>query len=178
MKLFERISFLGITFFTYCVIGWIYEVTISYYTFHRFINRGFLHGPYIPIYGFGALIFLITLQKLFERKIYIKRVPITPLAIFSLTFIISSVIEYSASYILEKVFNLVLWDYFSYEYNLNGRICLTTSTYFGIGGLIVFYIVQPILNRVRKSLNDRVTISIGMGLIAIMLIDLIITLID
>lgn len=178
MKALEKISFLGITFFIYCLIGWIYEVSLTYYKFQIFVNRGFLHGPYIPIYGLGAFILLITLHKIFESKVYIKRIPITPLVIFILTFIITSIIEYSASYILEKFFNLVLWDYYGYKYNLNGRICLTTSTYFGIGGLIVFYIVQPLLNKIRTLLNDKVTIVLGLSIISIMIVDFIITLID
>ncbi len=177
MKILEKISFLGITFFTYCLIGWIYEVLFTYHESHIFVNRGFLHGTYIPIYGFGAFILLISLQKIFQNKVYIKKVPITPLVIFILTFIITSVIEYSASYILEKYFNLVLWNYYGYRYNLNGRICLMTSTYFGIGGLIAFYIVQPLLNKFRTLLNDRITIILGLSAISIMVVDFIITLI-
>lgn len=178
MKPLEKISFLGITFFTYCLIGWIYEVIITYYAFHHFENRGFLHGPYLPIYGFSAIFLILTLNKIYERKVYIKKVPITSLLIFLLTFIISSVIEYLTSYVLEKGFNLVLWDYYGYKYNLNGRISLTTSTYFGIGGLIIFYIVQPLLRLLKNKISFKILNPIGIAIILIMLLDLIITLIQ
>lgn len=178
MKLTEKISFLGITFFIYCLIGWIYEVVLTYHAFNCFENRGFLHGPYLPIYGFSAIFLIITLNRIHEKKVYIKKIPITPIVIFILTFIISSVIEYIASYILENGFNLVLWDYYGYKYNLNGRISLTTSTYFGIGGLIIFYIVQPLLRLLKNKISFKILNPIGIGIISIMILDLIITLIQ
>lgn len=62
-----------VEFLIYSVIGWIYEVLLEYFVFHHgFVNRGFLFGPYCPIYGFGALIFLIGLRGLYTRKIFVK----------------------------------------------------------------------------------------------------------
>ena len=134
----EFITFYICCFFVYCVIGWIYEVITMFNLGFGFVNRGFLHGFYLPIYGFSALFFIFAFGKIAEKKFKVWKISFTPLIIFLLVFITSSVIEYSASYILEKCFNLRLWSYASYKYNLNGRIALESSTYFGIGGLIIF----------------------------------------
>lgn len=174
-KASEFIGFWGICFFTYCFVGWVYEVAISYFAGFGFVNRGFLHGCYIPIYGFSAIFFMAVLQGLAKKKIYLGKVLITPFLIFISVFFLASVIEYLASYILEEYFNLFLWDYRDYKYNLNGRICLNTSIYFGIGGLLAFYIIQPCLEFLRKKFSPLATTITGFVLISVIVFDFIMT---
>jgi uncharacterized membrane protein len=174
-KACEFIGFWGICFFAYCFVGWVYEVAISYFAGFGFVNRGFLHGCYIPIYGFSALFFMLVLHKLAEKKIYLGKLMITPFLIFLSVFLLASVIEYSASYILEEYFGLFLWDYRDYKYNLNGRVCLNTSIYFGIIGLLAFYVIQPCLEALRKKIPAVATIITGFILISVILCDFIIT---
>ncbi|MCC8069939.1 MAG: putative ABC transporter permease, partial [Ruminococcus sp.] len=108
-------SFWSCNFLIYSIVGWIYEVVLTYHVFGIFINRGFLHGTYLPIYGFTGLILSFILNIIIRKPIYIKRVPITPIIVFLIVFAVTSIVEYSASYILEKCFNLVLWDYSMYK---------------------------------------------------------------
>lgn len=169
-KTTETAAFYICSFFVYCVIGWIYEVIVMYSRGFGFVNRGYLHGCYIPIYGFCSLFFLIVLNGIRKRKFTAK-----PFVIFFSVLILSSLIEYSASYILEKVFNLRLWNYSDYKYNLNGRIALESSVYFGIGGLIIFYVVQPLLDKLRTHVNPIAIIISGILIAAVMISDFIIT---
>lgn len=171
----ETPAFYICCFFIYCFIGWVYEVITMYHLGFGFVNRGFLHGCYLPIYGFSALFFILIFGKTAQRKFKVRKISFTPLIIFLLVFITSSVIEYSASYILEKCFNLKLWSYNSYKYNLNGRIALESSIYFGIGGLVIFYIVQPVMQKIRKHIKPEITIACGLIISAVMISDFIIT---
>ena len=171
-KTIETAAFYMCSFFVYCVIGWIYEVIVMYSRGFGFVNRGYLHGCYIPIYGFCSLFFLIVLNGVRKRKFIAK-----PFVIFLSVFILSSLIEYCTSYILETVFELRLWNYSDYKYNLNGRIALESSIYFGIGGLVIFYVVQPLLDKLRKHINPNEVIISGAVLAAVMISDFIITVI-
>lgn len=171
----EFITFYICSFFVYCFIGWIYEVITMYKLGFGFVNRGFLHGCYIPIYGFCAIFFIIILHGLVRKKICIGKINITPLIVFISVFILSSVIEYAASYILEKVFNLRLWSYNDYKYNLNGRIALASSCFFGIGGILIFYVIQPLLDKLRKKTKPEIIIISGIIIAVIMITDFIIT---
>lgn len=171
----ETSAFYICCFLVYCFIGWVYEVITMYNLGFGFVNRGFLHGCYLPIYGFSALFFILIFGKIAQKKFRIGKISFTPLIIFLLVFITSSVIEYSASYILETCFNLKLWSYNSYKYNLNGRIALESSIYFGIGGLVIFYIVQPVMQKIRKHIKPEITIVSGLIIAVIMISDFIIT---
>src|SRR5574344_383227 len=122
-------------FFTYSVIGWCNEVIRGFYFEHKFVNRGFLIGPYCPIYGFGAIIITLFLNKYLND----------PLILFVMAMVDCSVLEYATSYFFEKLYHARWWGYSSYKFNINGRICLETMVPFGIGGLIAMYYVNPFL---------------------------------
>lgn len=171
-----NVCFWSCSFFIYSLVGWIYEVLLTYHVFGVFENRGFLHGIYLPIYGFSGLLLTLILNITIKKTIHIKKIPVTPIIIFLIVFVVTSIIEYGASYILEKCFNLMLWNYYDYKYNLNGRISLNTSIYFGIGGLLLYYIINPIMNKFREYVNTKIIIILGISVIVVMLIDLIITL--
>ena len=110
----------------------------------RFINRGFLIGPYCPIYGWGALAITILLKKYLDD----------PIALFFMSVIICSVIEYLTSYILEKKYHARWWDYSNKKYNINGRICLETLIPFGLLGMIISYFTNPVFFNWYSSLSD------------------------
>lgn len=96
-------------------------------------NRGFLFGPYCPIYGTGGLIIAYTLIPFRENV----------LLIFILSIVISSVLEYFTSYILERLFNEKWWDYSNRRFNIQGRVCLGNSIIFGLMGVATIYIIHP-----------------------------------
>jgi uncharacterized membrane protein len=122
-----------IYFFIYCVCGYICEVVYCSVPANRFVNRGFLYGPYLPIYGFGAIAVILSLEPFFDK----------PYLVFIFGMIVTSVLEYFTSWLLEKFFNTKLWDYSRYKFNINGRVCLLNSTLFALLCLIVVYVVHP-----------------------------------
>lgn len=126
-----RIYFL--LFLIYSVIGWIMEVTLSFIENHKFINRGFLIGPYCPIYGTGAIIITLLLNRYVDDWI----------VLFIMSILICGVLEYITSYLMEKIFKARWWDYSNMKFNINGRICLETIIPFGLLGLFIMYITNP-----------------------------------
>ena len=143
-----NICYYFLLFIIYAVIGWVCEVILSLFEHKRFINRGFLIGPYCPIYGVGVLL-IITLLKNYMDSL---------LVLFVLAMVLCMVLEYVTSYLMEKIFNARWWDYSDEKFNINGRICLETAVPFGVGGLLIMYIVNPfvvsILDKFSDSLNS------------------------
>lgn len=150
-----------ILFFIYSFIGWILEVIYTLITDKKLINRGFFIGPVCPIYGSGALLMIILLSKFIDH----------PLAIFGLSIIIFSLLEYYTSLILEKMFNARWWDYSNHKYNLNGRICLETMVPFGILGLLVIYIINPFILKLISNIPNILILIV----LVLFLIDIIIS---
>lgn len=122
-------------FFIYSFAGWLMETVQISIREKKFINRGFLIGPYCPIYGCGVLLITFLLQK------YSYDIPLT----FILSILICGILEYMTSYIMEKLFKARWWDYSSRKFNINGRICLETLIPFGIAGTFILYIANPFL---------------------------------
>ena len=128
-----RIYFL--LFMIYSVIGWCMEVTCKLIQYKRFINRGFLIGPYCPIYGYGAILITILLKK------YIY----DPWVLFVMAILVCGTLEYLTSFFMENIFKARWWDYSQRKFNLNGRVCLGTIIPFGILGLFIMYVSNPFL---------------------------------
>ena len=122
-------------FFIYAILGWIIETTLVSIEKRKFVNRGFLIGPYCPIYGFGGLAITILLKN------YTK----DPIVLFLMAVIICGILEYFTSYIMEKIFKARWWDYSQRKFNINGRICLETLIPFGIAGTFILYIANPFI---------------------------------
>ena len=170
-----------IEFLLYSMIGWIYEVLLEYFVFkHGFVNRGFLYGPYCPIYGIGALIFLIGLRSIYTRKICLKsehvKVNITPIVMFLLIVLICSIVELFGSYIMEFVTGSWSWDYSDYFCNFEGRVALDTSFRFGVGGLFFVYCIHPLLRCVMKKFKEKDIVICSCLILWFLLIDLLFTL--
>lgn len=157
----------SILFFIYSFIGWLMEVILSLYNEHKFVNRGFLLGPCCPIYGFGSLLLYFLLKNYTNNFI----------VLFILTMFICSLLEYTTSYIMEKIFKLRWWDYTNMKYNLNGRICLETMTPFSLLGVIAIKYVTPYLIKFINNFSLKVTLTISIILITIFIVDIIISLI-
>ena len=111
-------------FLVYSFLGWCLEVGVKLYEDHAFVNRGFLIGPYCPIYGFGALI----------MSIFLNRYLNDPVVLFIMIVFSCSILEYFTSYILEKLFHTRWWDYSNRKFHINGRICLETMSLFAVFG--------------------------------------------
>lgn len=151
-------------FMTYSFIGWIIEIIDRFKVNKRIVNRGFLIGPYVPIYGCCAILMILLLRSV--------RNPIT---MFAYCILIASTGEYLTSYIMEKVFHARWWDYSDYKYNLNGRICLINCLGFGILGFILIKYLNNFLYNIYSNLNMTTLNIIFYTLITIFTIDLIVS---
>jgi uncharacterized membrane protein len=109
----------------------------------HFTNRGFLKGPYLPIYGSGALAVVYVVNPLVSN----------PILIFIFGMLVCSIIEFIGSFILEKVFKIKLWDYSDHKININGRVCGINSLFFGILSIVVIYIINPFIVDLVGLLN-------------------------
>ena len=141
------------------------EVGCKYVQFGKFINRGFLIGPYCPIYGWGAIAITILL----------KRYTYDPLVLFIMSTLVCSIIEYFTSYFMEKKYHARWWDYSSKKFNINGRICLETLIPFGILGLFIMYVTNPMLFKIYQSISEIVVHIISITLFIIFIVDNIIS---
>ena len=148
-------------FISYSIIGWTIEVIGKLFELHRFINRGFLIGPYCPIYGYGGLLITILLQKYADD----------PLLIFILGVLICSILEYLTSYFMEKIFKARWWDYSQRKFNINGRICLNTMIPFGLLGLLMTYVINPFLLGIYSTLSYNVLTIITTILLIVFVTD-------
>lgn len=148
-------------FYLYSFLGWIAECLYCGIPERKFINRGFLAGPYCPIYGCGAMLILFLLKP-FEHSM---------LLIFLAGIVLTSALEYITSYLMEKLFHTKWWDYSSRPYNLHGRICLLNSLLFGIMGILVYYIAHPLVISLVQQLDPQIQLIAGTIISIIFLID-------
>ncbi len=143
-------------FIAYSVIGWIYEVFLEVAVYRwGYSDRGVLFGPYCPVYGIGALIFIFTVYRLIKNKDIKKRIFLLPL-VFLLCALIATLTELIASYICELLTGTWQWQsYARYKYNFQARIALSPSVRFGIGGVIFLYVLQPFFEKTTGRLNKK-----------------------
>ena len=162
----EVLCYYFLLYFMYCVIGYVLEcIFCSIIDKKLVLNRGFLIGPYLPIYGKGALCIILLLNKYLQD----------PFALFIMASLIATVLEYFASYFMEKIFKARWWDYSEKKFNLNGRVCLTNTVLFGLGGLIVMYVVNPFLTGILDGFSKTTIIVLGLIFFTIYAVDTIIS---
>ncbi len=124
-------------FFSFAFIGWCIEVILKYRQFHRFINRGFLSGPWLPIYGLGAVLITLSVWGISGLESSVGTT-------FVISFFVCGFVEYMASYVLEKLFHARWWDYSQKPMNLNGRVWIGNLILFGLGGIAIIEFANPI----------------------------------
>lgn len=154
-----RVYFL--LFMIYAILGWCMEVTCKLIQYKRFINRGFLIGPYCPIYGYGAILITFLLKKYTND----------PIALFFMAIIICGTLEYLTSYFMEKMFKARWWDYSQKKFNINGRVCLNTIIPFGLLGLFIMYVSNPFFISKIEMLPQMWLSILFWALLAIYIVD-------
>lgn len=160
-----NVSVYFILFIIYAMIGWCIEIINGLIQTKKFVNRGFLIGPYCPIYGVGGILITLLLSKYYDD----------PTVLFFMGIAVCGILEYLTSYIMEKFFKARWWDYSKRKFNINGRICLETLLPFGIMGCLILYIVNPaFLNIYEKMPNIALHIICGI-LLAVYITDNIIS---
>lgn len=154
-----RIYFL--LFMIYAFLGWIMEVTGKLIELKKFVNRGFLIGPYCPIYGCGAILITFLLGK------FVKY----PILLFFMAILVCGTLEYLTSYFMEKFFHARWWDYSKRKFNINGRVCLNTIIPFGLLGMFIMYVSNPFLLKELEKMPEIALNIIFWIVLAIFLID-------
>ena len=130
-------------FTIYAVIGWLMEVSLSFIQHHKFINRGFLIGPYCPIYGFGGVVITLLLSNFMNIIDNVSIVDSLWISTIVIMFICGT-LEYATSFVMEKLFHARWWDYHRFKFNINGRVCLETLLPFTIIGQIILRYANPV----------------------------------
>ena len=148
-------------FFIFSFIGWSWEVSLHLVKDGVFVNRGVLHGPWLPIYGAGGVMILILLNRF--RK--------NPAAEFIATLVLCGFVEYFTSLVMEIKFGQRWWDYSGYFLNLNGRICGEGLLTFGMGGMAIVYLLAPALDNMIRKIKLKVLIPICLVLVCLFAAD-------
>lgn len=133
-------------FILFSFMGWLYETIYCTVSKHKWQNRGFLFGPVCPIYGVGAVAASIICSG--------SALPaMSDVQIFFVCFFGSIVLEYVTSWVLEKLFHAIWWDYSNVKFNIHGRVCLPASIGFGLAGLLVVHVILPFAGHVTGGLS-------------------------
>ena len=138
-------------FFVASIIGWIYEMIFYKVTENILENRGFLYGPYVPVYGFGAILIVLLLKR-FKKN---------PLILFVGMALVTGVLELIVGEFMVAVWHKRWWDYTGLFLNIDGQVCLRSVLSFAIGGLGLIYLIEPYINK----FNEYDTIGIIFGYI-------------
>ena len=130
------------------------EMNLFYFLEGSIVNRGALYGPWLPIYGFGCglIILLLNIINMYNKSRFIKKIEENPFIVFLIVMILCSFLEYITSYVIEMKTGLKYWDYSGHFMNINGRICLENSLFFGVGGCLCIYIIAPFLQRMFSKI--------------------------
>lgn len=152
-------------FFIYSVIGWFIEISIAAIQKKKFINRGFVNGPYCPIYGFGVILFSLFLGELTDNLFFL----------FLGGMVLATVLEWSTGMLMEKIFRKKLWDYSHIKWNLDGYVCLRYSLIWGIWAVLIMLFLNPALCSLVSYVPHPAALTILWILSAILLLDFIST---
>lgn len=145
-------------------IGWIYELLFYLLVDHVLVNSGFLYGPYVPVYGFGAVLMVI----------FLKRFKKNPFVLFLMAVLLTGVLEYVTGIVMWEIWSKRWWDYTGLFLNIGGYVCLRSVITFGIGGLILMYLIEPNIKPFIKN-NQFLVKIFCMCFLTFFLIDNLIT---
>lgn len=152
-------------FIIYAMFGWLIEIVNGWIRGRKFVNRGFLVGPYCPIYGVGGVAITLFLNQYYDK----------PITLFVMAVVLCAVLEYITSYLMEKLFKARWWDYSKRKYNINGRICLETMIPFGLLGCFIIYISNPLIYKLFALCSPTIINVIAIIILILFVIDFIIS---
>lgn len=154
-------DYYALLFFSLAFLGWLWEVTLYFFTEHALINRGVYRGPYLPIYGVGGLL-LCRFFGAMKKK---------PVRVFFLSALLCSVLEYLTSYFLEMRFGVRWWDYSGHFLNISGRICLLGAAAFGFCGVALVCLYLPFYHRIYRKISPKWRMVLCLFLLAVFVAD-------
>ena len=153
-----------IWFILYSTLGWVYESIYCSIKHKKLINRGFLNGPYCPIYGSGAIVIILVLGR-------VENIP----SLFMSGAVLACTLEYLTSYVMEKLFSARWWDYSDSKFNLNGRVCLAGAIVFGTFAVALVKGIHPLVKRLTDVVPNGVIYISASVLLVLFVADNIIT---
>ena len=156
-------------FFIYSFLGWIIETIYAFMIHGGFVKRGFLFGPICPIYGFGAVILLLATKKMYGK----------PFQKFLIATVLFTVFEYLVSLIFEEIFGLRWWDYSNDFLNIQGRVSLMYTIFWGLIGLILLEKLHPLIEdfiqKVEVKIKTNAKLMIVYVLLGILILDFVLS---
>lgn len=163
MEIFMKIIYFIDYFLIYSFLGWLLESVYKTIYAKKFVNSGFLFGPACPIYGIGAIIMYVFLSGYNNN----------PLHVFVIGFVVLSIWEYIVAWALEKVFNEKYWDYSNNKFNIDGRVCLLNSIFWGVLGVVFIYAIQPFVQDKIIMIDNWILIVLTIVSLILMIADFI-----
>lgn len=134
-----------IYFAIFSFVGWICESTICSLTEHKLVDRGFLKGPFIPLYGFGGIMVVYLLAPLKDNI----------LLLYIMGVIFTSILEYITGWLMESVFGIKLWDYSDKKFNIKGRVWLLSSLFWGFLSIFAVYVLYPPFEKLFERIDPK-----------------------
>lgn len=160
-KIKEELTILFWIFIIGSIAGFIFEITVVFFQKGHFeLRQGLIYGPFIPVYGIGAMLYYVVLNKIkLKNKIQI----------FLITMLLGGLTEYLCSFMQEKLFGTISWDYSYLPFNINGRTSLLHCIYWGIGGILYITYIEPLIEKMKEKMNKN-SINIITTILAIFMI--------
>lgn len=150
-------------FFIYCFCGWVWESCYVSICKRRWVNRGFLRGPILPIYGFGAILILFVTLPVKNNLALVW--------LFGM--LAATILEYVTGAVMEKIFQVRYWDYSHHMVQLNGYICLSSSIAWGFFSILLIRFIHPPVGRFLNTIPDWVVDPLAFFLVAVFMVDVV-----
>lgn len=163
-KLREELTILFWIFIIGSIAGFIFEITVVLFQKGHFeLRQGLIYGPFIPVYGIGAILYYVVLNKIKLKN---------KLQIFLITMLLGGLTEYLCSFMQEKLFGTISWDYSYLPFNIQGRTSLLHCIYWGIGGILYVTYIEPLIEKMREKINKNIIRIITIILAIFMIFDI------
>ena len=159
----KELLFILFIFFACSVMGWLWELIYELLEAGMLANHGVLLGPWLPIYGTVGIMLYVILNR---YKQY-------PIIVFMGSFVFCTIVEYLTAWYLETYKFDSWWDYSDMPFNIDGRICLLASVFFGLIGLIGVYIIIPKLRKIFDKFDLKKMMILLLTVLSIFIIDFI-----
>lgn len=148
-------------FYFYCIFGWVFESTYVSLKKRHFVNRGFLKGPWLPLYGSGALVILLTTLPFQHNKI----------AVYFIGAAAATLLEYVTGVLMVKIFRVRYWDYSNQKFHFQGHICLTSSIAWGGLSLLLIYVIHKPVEKLVLSMSENLISVVTVTVTAVLIFD-------
>lgn len=167
MKIKNKINELTKIFIIFMIgslIGYIVEMIVALVqNGHLESRQGVLYGPFTPVYGIGIIVFYLFFNKVKTRQ---------KGKIFIMSMILGGITEYLCSFLQEKIFGTVSWDYSNWIFNINGRTTLIHCTYWGIAGILYISYIEPLIPKINELINKNLTKILAVSLAVFMIFNI------